>query len=100
GLQAAGVLPALSGRIALIAVPAEEYIEIEYRDGLRRAGELEFLGGKPEFIRLGELDDVDLAMMTHTTSVPEDGKLNCGATNNGVVAKSIQFIGQAAHAGA
>ena len=39
------VLESLSGRLAFIAVPAEEYIEIEYRDSLRRQGKLEFLGG-------------------------------------------------------
>lgn len=100
GLSAPGVMSALAGRVAFMAVPAEEYIEIEYRDDLRRAGTLEFLGGKPEFIRLGELDDVDIAMMTHTTSMPEDRKLSCGSTNNGVVAKRIQFMGRAAHAGA
>ena len=58
GLQAAGVMDSLAGRVALMAVPAEEYIDIEYRDDLRREGKLEFLGGKPEFIRLGVLDDV------------------------------------------
>ena len=31
GLLATDVLPSLSGRVVLIAVPAEEYIEIEYR---------------------------------------------------------------------
>ena len=56
------MLSSLSGRVVLIAVPAEEYIEIEYRDELRRQGKIEFLGGKPEFIRLGHLDDVDIAM--------------------------------------
>ena len=60
-LQADGVLNQLSGRVALMAVPAEEYIEVEYRDDLRREGKLEFIGGKPEFIRLGALDDVDMA---------------------------------------
>lgn len=100
GLSAPGVMQALSGRVAFLAVPAEEYIEIEFRDELRRAGTLEFLGGKPEFIRLGELDDVAVAMMTHTTSLPEDRKLSVGSTNNGVVAKRIQFTGRAAHAGA
>ena len=68
GLKAASVRENLAGRIALIAVPAEEYIEIEYRDDLRRQGKIEFLGGKLEFIKLGALDDVDIAMMTHTTS--------------------------------
>ena len=99
GLKAAGVVESLSGRVALIAVPAEEYIEIEYRDELRRQGKIEFLGGKPEFIRLNALDDVDVAMMTHTTSNPGDGTVALGGTNNGLVAKRIRFLGRAAHAG-
>jgi len=99
GLMQSDVLSALSGRIALMAVPAEEYIEIEYRDSLRRQGKIEFLGGKPELIKLGEFDDVNLAMMVHTTSTPEDGKLCLSGTNNGTVAKKIQFIGRGSHAG-
>ena len=99
GLMQPDVLSALSGRIVLMAVPAEEYIEIEYRDGLRREGKIEFLGGKPELIKLGEFDDVDLAMMMHTTSNREEGKLCLSGTNNGTVAKKIQFIGRGAHAG-
>ena len=99
GLMAPEVLGDLSGRVVLFAVPAEEYIEIEYRDELRRAGEVEFLGGKPELIRLGEFDDVDMALMCHTTSIAEEKKLCISGTNNGTVAKRIQFIGRAAHAG-
>ncbi len=99
-LQAEGVLESLSGRVALMAVPAEEYIEVEYRDDLRREGKLEFIGGKPEFIRLGALDDVDLAMMTHTSSGDADaGSVAFGGTNNGMVAKRIRFLGRASHAG-
>ena len=99
GLKASGVMEHLAGRVAVIAVPAEEYIEIEYRDELRQQGKLEFLGGKPEFIRLGALDDVDMAMMTHTSSNANEGRIAFGGTNNGIVAKKIQFIGRAAHAG-
>ena len=101
GLQAPGVLENLSGRVALLAVPAEEYIEIEYRDDLRVEGKLEFLGGKPEFIKSGAMDDVDLAMMTHTENRDwtHDGTIGVGATNNGMVAKRIQFLGVASHAG-
>ncbi|MBM3945125.1 MAG: amidohydrolase [SAR202 cluster bacterium] len=111
GLRAAGVLEKLSGKVAFMAVPAEEFIEIEYRDELRREGKLEFLGGKAEFIRLGHLDDVDMAMMTHAigpvrdslgTGVTDAGKpamLAVGGTNNGMIAKKIQFTGRAAHAG-
>ena len=98
-LSQSDVLSELSGRLIFIAVPAEEYIEIEYRDSLRREGKLEFLGGKPELIKLGEFDDVDMAMMLHTTSVPEEKQLCISGTNNGTVAKRIQFIGKGAHAG-
>ena len=98
-LMQADVLESLSGRLAFIAVPAEEYIEIEYRDSLRRQGKLEFLGGKPELIRLGEFDDIDLAMMCHTTANPDERLLCTSAENNGTIAKKIQFVGRGAHAG-
>ena len=98
-LSRSDVLKELSGRLVLMAVPAEEYIEIEYRDGLRRDGKIEFLGGKPEFIRLGEFDDVHMAMMCHTTSNSEEKKLCLSGTNNGTLAKKIQFLGRGAHAG-
>jgi amidohydrolase len=98
GLSAPSVLQALSGKITFIAVPAEEYIEIEYREGLRNEGKLEFLAGKQEFIRLGVLDDVDLAMMTH--AIPNvDKKLYTGTSHNGMLAKYVRFKGRAAHAG-
>ena len=98
-LNQPGVLESLSGRLAFMAVPAEEYIEIEYRDSLRRQGKLEFLGGKPELVRLGEFDDIDLAMMCHTTANPDERQLCISGTNNGTLAKKIQFIGKGAHAG-
>lgn len=99
-LTGSGVLPFLNGRVAFMAVPAEEYIEIEFRNNLRKEGKLSFLGGKPELIKLGEFDNVDMAMMTHTTSFPGARKLALRGTNNGTVAKRIQFIGQGTHAGA
>ncbi len=98
-LMQTDVLECLSGRLAFMAVPAEEYIEIEYRDSLRRQGKLEFLGGKPELVKLGEFDDIDLAMMCHTTSNPDEKQLCISGENNGTLAKKIQFIGKGAHAG-
>ena len=98
-LTSSVILESLAGRIAFMAVPAEEYIEIEYRDGLRKDGKIEFLGGKPEMVRLGEFDDVHLAMMLHTTSNPAEQQICISNTNNGSVAKRIQFIGRASHAG-
>ncbi|MFC2045738.1 amidohydrolase [Chloroflexota bacterium] len=97
-LSKSGVLPFLAGRVVFMAVPAEEYIEIENRDNLRREGKLSFLGGKPELIKMGEFDDIDMALMTH--SYTSDKKVSVGGTMNGTVAKRIQFIGRSAHAGA
>jgi amidohydrolase len=99
GLIDAHVVDHLAGRLAFIAVPAEEYGDVEWRVGQARAGKLEFLGGKPELLRLGHLDDVDLAMMIHTTSREEDGKAGVPASNNGCVVKTVRYLGRAAHAG-
>ena len=99
GLVGSGVIPLLTGRVALIAVPAEEYIELEYRQSLCKEGKIQYLGGKGELIRLGEFDDIDMAMMTHTATLPEGKKLLIGGTSNGTVAKQIQFIGKSTHAG-
>jgi amidohydrolase len=99
GLALREVAPDLAGRVALMAVPAEEYVELEERIAMRDAGKLEFLGGKAEMVRLGAFEDVDVAMMVHTTSRPEDGDLAVGGTNNGMVAKFVRFLGHTSHAG-
>ncbi len=99
GLIEAGVLPELSGRVALMAVPAEAYVEIAYRSELRRQGKIEFLGGKSELVRLGEFDDIDIATMVHISS--QDfmaGVFGSSESSNGFVGKNARFIGRAAHA--
>src|SRR5438477_8158872 len=89
----------LAGRLAFFAVPAEEYGDVEWRVTQARAGKLEFLGGKPELLRLGHFDDVDLAMMIHGTSRTEDGKAGVPGSNNGCIVKTVRYVGRAAHAG-
>ena len=99
GLLESGVLDELAGRVVLFAVPAEEYVEIEYRLDLMKQGKIEFLGGKAELVKLGEFDDVDMAMMVHVTANASDRRVGLKSTNNGLVAKFIRFLGKAAHAG-
>ncbi len=99
GLLDAGAMDHLTGRVVFFAVPAEEYGDVAWRVGEARAGRLEFLGGKPELLRLGHFDDVDLAMMIHTTARPEDGKAGVARSNNGCVVKMVRYVGKAAHAG-
>src|SRR5499433_1235405 len=99
GLVGAKAFEHLAGRVVFFAVPAEEYGDVEWRVQQSRAGALEFLGGKPELLRLGHFDDVDLAMMIHTTPQPEMKKAGVSASNNGCIVKTVRYIGRAAHAG-
>src|SRR5438445_5321052 len=99
GLLDAKAFDQLAGRVVFFSVPAEESGDIEWRVSQARAGKLEFLGGNPELLRLGHFDDVDLAMMIHTTSRAEEGKAGVPASNNGCVVKTVRYIGRAAHAG-
>ena len=100
GLLVPEVLESLAGNIAFIAVPAEEFIDVEFRWGLHREGQLGLMAGKQEFIRLGAFDDVDMAMMVHTASTSQEStRFSVGGTSNGHVVKYVRFIGKAAHAG-
>src|SRR5262244_2101927 len=99
GLLDAKAMEALSGRAVFFAVPAEEYGDVEWRADQAQQGRLEFLSGKAELLRLGHFDDVDLAMMIHTTARPQDRKAVVDVSNNGCIVKTVRYIGRAAHAG-
>jgi amidohydrolase len=98
GLLDAGAMAYLGGDVVLVGMPAEEYVEIEYRSKLRQEGKIQFLGGKQQFIVEGALDDVDMAMMVHAGPM-EKAKMSVGGSNNGFVGKFIRYRGKEAHAG-
>ncbi len=98
GLLRSGVMEHLAGSIAFMAVPAEEFIEIDYRLSLRKRGQIEFLGGKQELIRLGEFDDVDMALITHSAPLAGEFKIGIGGRGLAFVAKHIRYTGKTAHA--
>ncbi len=99
-LASTGIHEQLGAGLSFIAVPAEEFIELEYREQLKEQGKLEFFGGKQELIRLDELDDVNLAAMVHSAAELPERKVQLAAGNNGFVAKTVRYRGQEAHAGA
>jgi amidohydrolase len=99
GLVGAKAFEHLAGRVVFFAVPAEEYGDVAWRVEQARAGKLEFLGGKPELLRLGHFDDVDMAMMIHLTPQREYRKAGVAASNNGCIVKTVRYIGRASHAG-
>lgn len=95
-----GIAEHLAGNIVFFAVPAEEYVEINYRIGLVKEGKNSFLTGKQELIKLGHFDEIDMAVMIHSTS-PEvsEGSMGIAPSSNGFLAKNIRFLGKASHAG-
>ena len=97
-LKEEGALDGMCGKIRLVAVPAEELLEVEFREDLRKKGIIKYFGGKPEFMYRGLLDGVDLAFMVHTASgdVPT---LAIVKGSNGCIAKTMTFKGVSAHAG-
>ncbi len=88
----------LDGEVVMVTVPAEEYIEIDYRNRLREEGKLEFFGGKQEFIRLGAMDDVDIVLGSHS-AMDQEELIGVGGSNNGFVGKLVRYIGRESHAG-
>jgi len=97
---AMGLLPImkdLCGDVVFFAVPAEEYVEIAYRESLRKEGKIHYFGGKQQLIAEGAFDDVDMALMVHSTT--DMG--NVAAVPNGglgFIGKTVRFKGRAAHA--
>ena len=97
-LQTDGIKDGLCGSVRLMAVPAEELTELEYRETLRAKGTIRYFGGKQEFLRRGYMDGVDMAFMVHTSY--GDGSFEFpNRGDDGLLIKTIEFIGKATHAG-
>lgn len=101
-LKDTDIMKYLAGDVSIMAIPAEEFVEIGYRNELINNGKISFLGGKQEFIKLGAFDDIDVALIQHTFSSEREGndiKAIAGNSFNGFIGQEIQFIGKESHAG-
>ena len=96
-LKEPGALDGMCGKIRLMAVPAEEGIEIGFREELRQKGTIRYLSGKQEFISRGYLDGVDLDMLIHSSSFTS-GTAVVHKGGNGFLIKRATFLGRSAHA--
>ncbi len=96
-LKKSGVMEELCGDITFMAVPAEEFIELEYRQKLKEDGKIEYYGGKQQLIYEGAFDDVDMAMMIHAQGDEPKSKMYVKGHNLGFLAKTITFKGKAVH---
>lgn len=86
----------LCGDIVFFGVPAEEYIEIEERDKLRRNGLIRYGCGKCELIRIGAMDDIDLVVGHHSATTKK--YLVANRSCNGFITKLVKFKGKSSHA--
>ena len=95
------VREALDGAVTFFAVPAEEYTPAGDKLALREAGKIRYGSGKSELVRLGEFDDIDMALTSHVHMVPSESDLLVGNNGaNGFISKTITLHGKAAHAAA
>lgn len=95
-LVCSGIFPLLCGRIKFMAVPAEEYVDLDFRCELRRKGMVQFLGGKSELIARGAFDGVDAAVAIH--SLPStDWRFALCTGLNGFQAVIIDIYGKGGH---
>lgn len=99
GLKESGALEELGGNVEFLAVPAEECVDYDYRDGLIKKGEIQFYGGKQELVRRGKLDGTDLFLQCHMMEMPEGKRCTVDTDCNGFMTKIVRFTGKAAHAG-
>ena len=98
GLKLAGIADSLAGNVTFMAVPAEEYVEIAFRQQLREQGKIRYLGGKQELVYRGEFDNVDIAMMIHADKDAPAGRVSLCETCNGFIGMTVQYVGKEAHA--
>ena len=93
------VLEELDGSVCLLAAPAEEYLEIGWRQELRERGEIAYLGGKQQLIAEGVFDDIDLAIMVHSETNAPYPRIVVNGSASGFIGKTVRFLGKEAHAG-
>lgn len=98
-LKEHGALSDMCGSIRLMLVPAEEMIQLEYREELRKEGEIGYVGGKTEFMARGFFDDVDLSFMVHEGGRRDGVVYDACYGYIGCMAKTFIFKGKSSHAG-
>ncbi len=72
-----------------MATPAEEFIELEYREQLKKK-ENNLFWWKTRINKRGYFDDIDISMMFHASDLGEDKAL-VGPESNGFVGKRLNL---------
>ena len=97
-LKEPGVLDGLCGSIRLMATPAEESEDPDFREELRRSGTIRFPLGKLEFMHRGYMDGCHIGCMIHTI-FRDPADFSCDTQGAvGSVKKFVRIVGKSAHA--
>ncbi|MFM1652854.1 M20/M25/M40 family metallo-hydrolase [Brevibacillus sp. B_LB10_24] len=87
-------------KLTFIFVPAEEYLDLAYREELKKNKQISYYGGKPEAMKLGVFDDIDIGICVHAMGGEFSERtieVNCDLA--GFLYKKYTFEGKATHAG-
>lgn len=83
-----------------IFVPAEEYLDLEYRKKIRSENKIVHLCGKAEGMRLGVFDEIDAIIGIHSMGgIFEERSIEINCDLAGFLYKDYDFIGRPSHAG-
>jgi amidohydrolase len=97
GIVESGMLAECDCRISFLAVPAEEFVELDYRRQLVEKELLTYMSGKQELLHLGVFEDINVAMMIHAHPETPGKHLFLNGSSLGFEAKQLTFTGKAAH---
>lgn len=98
GISESGIMEGLAGNVTFLAVPAEEYIDLDYRRSLKKEGQIQCFGGKQQLLAEGIFQGIDAAMMVHAQPQTRSAAVFVHGSSLGFVEKKITFRGKAAHA--
>ena len=93
------IFDGICGKIRLIAVPAEEMIQLDYRESLREKGAITYMAGKAELMKRGFFNERGVAIMIHTNTNDDGFVFKAALGFHGCVLKTVKYKGVASHAG-
>ncbi|KUO49030.1 MAG: hypothetical protein APF76_10405 [Desulfitibacter sp. BRH_c19] len=100
GLKYSGAMDYLAGEVCFMAVPAEEFVDLEYRERLVQNGLIKYKSGKQQAIYEGHFDDIDILLMNHIMPMDYPYSVYAGMTSNTFISKRVTYLGKESHAGA
>lgn len=88
----------LQGKVTLFFTPAEEFIDLDYRDELMKENKISAYGGKQNMLLAHHFDEVDCFLHAHGMGEYRGYAFNVQSSLAGFIYKKYNFIGKASHA--